>query len=173
MSVYDDIRQELKREKLSNQYFDYSNALDVVNRIEARAKQKAEAESDVDKQSDSERLKNMIEFVYANYPAKLEEILCHYIGQNYAEFPASRMCNMVTMLNQTFVAPRISDAEHAMRVSEENAGYLKTYCEGKMYTTEEEAKKCAPLQARNAGRILEVCRDYRKGDGSSDAVKFE
>lgn len=165
MSVYDDIRKELKREKLSNQYFDYSNALDVVNRIEAREKQKAEANADTKTKMDSDKLRELLDFVYKDYSARLEEVLCHYIGQHMAEFPASRMNEMLLMLNQTFLATRISSAEHAIRIAEEHATYLKAYCDGEMYATEEIAKQHAPIQSRNAGTIIHYCSAYRKGEG--------
>lgn len=166
-SVYDEIRAELRREKLSNQYFDYSNAISVVNRVEnmmkAREKQADETKQNVSKQSDSERLKSLIEFVYKNSPATLEEVLLHYMSNHCDEFNASRVNALLITLNNAFLVPRIMDAEHAINVACEHAMYLKAYCEGGMYTTEEDAKLHAPVQAKNAEKIMNVCNNYRKG----------
>ena len=44
-------------------------------------------------------------------------------------------------------------------VASERAYYLKTYLEGKMYTTRESAEKHLPVQIKNADAIIDTCKN--------------
>lgn len=52
---------------------------------------------------------------------------------------------------------KIENLEHARRVSKENALYIKTYLEGKMWKNEESARRNIQPQIDNAQAIIDTC----------------
>lgn len=160
MSVYDKIREELKKEKLYSQYFDYASAMEVVNRVENRENQ-VKSEDKVTEPSDSDKLLKLLER-YKGSQVSFEEIMIHFMSLHYSEFPASRVNHIMTSLNTAFLMPKIGTMETAIAVANERASYLKKYLEGSMYTTEESARIHAPVQAKNAEAIIEACANVNR-----------
>ena len=91
-------------------------------------------------------------------PETLEDFLCAYLALFDNQFPASRINELIKTLNDGFLSPKISKQENAVSVSREKAGYLKTYLEGRMYTSKEAEEQNKPAQIRNAETIINVCK---------------
>lgn len=105
--------------------------------------------------SEKERLQKHLEL--CGDDRTFEEIVIIYMAKNYRNFPITRILDFVNELNKEFVYPDIKHMEHGIEIIRERALYLKTYIEGDMYTTEETAKECAPLQAGHAQKIINIC----------------
>lgn len=88
----------------------------------------------------------------------VEEFLFTYIDVYHKEFSASRINDLVASLS-SYNNGLIEALEITKSVASERAYYLKTYLEGKMYTTKEAAIKHLPVQIKNAEAIIEACKN--------------
>lgn len=51
---------------------------------------------------------------------------------------------------------KILKLEHSIDVAKEYAAYVSLYLKGEMYTDEEDAKKCLPLQIEHAEKVVKL-----------------
>ena len=93
-----------------------------------------------------------------------EDFVYKYLDAYHKEFSAGRLLTLTNTVNLHYVAPMILNLERAVDISEERALYLKTYLEGKMYTTKEAAIKHIPVQIKNAEAILDACKNVTEED---------
>ena len=94
----------------------------------------------------------------------IEDFLFVYMDVYYKEFNASRINSLITSLTK-YNGELINALEVIKGIANERAYYLKTYLEGKMYTTEEAAIKHLPVQIENANAIVCACKNlYSVGD---------
>lgn len=91
--------------------------------------------------------------------AHIEEILFDYMNVFYKEFPASRINSIINKLQSDYLVDRIYNLEHIRDVANERAAYLGAYLEGNLYTDEETARACAPVQLDNVRAILDACSE--------------
>lgn len=103
-----------------------------------------------------EKMLNIIEKYGAN---SVEEFLFTYMDVYYKEFNASRINDLVASL-ASYNNELINALEIVKSVANERAFYLKTYLEGKMYTTKEAAIEHLPVQIKNAEAIIETCKNF-------------
>lgn len=108
-----------------------------------------------------EKMLNIIE----NYGvSSIEDFLFTYMDVYYKEFSASRINNLITHLVK-YNSELIIALDTIKSVASERAYYLKTYLEGKMYTTKEAAIEHLPVQIKNAEEIINTCKNlYSIGD---------
>ena len=86
-----------------------------------------------------------------------EEIICTYLNYHNQDFPASRLKNLMDILNHKYLDEKIKALEEIQFVANERAGYLKCYLDGSMWKDEEAAKKNLQPQIENAQAIIDAC----------------
>ena len=91
--------------------------------------------------------------------ASIEEILFVYMNTFYKDFPASRIYEIIEKLQSDYLVDRIHNLEYIRDVANERAAYLGAYLEGNLYTDEETARACAPVQLDNVRAILDACSE--------------
>lgn len=99
-----------------------------------------------------------MELILQNKNLTFEQMIYSYIERNYNSISMSRLNDIVTKLQHTYLQDKILDAENVISISKERSLYLKTYLEGNMYTTEEAAIEHLPIQIKHAEEILNQCR---------------
>ena len=105
--------------------------------------------------TDKEKLQSILN----RYDGSFEEFLFFYMNENFKDFSASRIHNLIQTLNEDYLDEKIGQLEHIKYVAAERALYLKTYLEGNMYTTKETAIKHIPVQIENAQAIINACKN--------------
>lgn len=108
-----------------------------------------------------EKMLNIIE----NYGvSSVEDFLFVYMDVYYKEFGAARINSLIASLTK-YNGELINALEVIKGIASERAYYLKTYLEGKMYTTDEAAVKHLPVQIENADAIIGACKNlYSVGE---------
>lgn len=109
-----------------------------------------------------EKMLNIIE----NYGVgSFEDFIFTYMDVYYKEFSATRVNDLISHL-VNYNSQLIMALDTIKSVASERAYYLKTYLEGKMYTTKEAAVEHLPVQIANAEAIINVCKYlYSMEDG--------
>lgn len=88
----------------------------------------------------------------------MNAILNCYFDIYYNDYSATQINNLVNDLN-CILKYKLNDLEKARHVAYERAIYLKSYLNGDMWSTEEDAKKNIQPQIDNAQAIIEICND--------------
>ena len=105
--------------------------------------------------TDKEKLLQHLE----NVDGSFEDIIFSYINKYHSDFSATRLNEMITTISSSLLFEKIKKDNHALYVSKLHAGFLKTYLEGKMYTTREAAEENVGTQIKNAELIIQCCSD--------------
>ena len=95
--------------------------------------------------------------------SRVEEILYTYMNMYPKEFSATRINDIIRRLQDQYLPMAISQLETSREISLERALYLEAFLEGKLYTSEEAARKHVPLQLENARAIIRACKEVRNG----------
>lgn len=109
------------------------------------------------KKSDKQKLLEILEMVDDSF--SFETIIHYYLVANYNDFNASRIYNMTHNLNTDFLKSEIDSLETGKSVALMRANFLKTYLEGKMFTSKEAAEENVQAQIDNAQAIID---SYKK-----------
>lgn len=104
--------------------------------------------------TDREKMENILTQCNGSF----EDIIFSYLNNYYDDFSASRINDLIASLNEDYLYHKINDLENIKCISKERAFYLKTFLEGKMYTTEEEAIRHIPIQINHAEAIIDACK---------------
>ena len=105
--------------------------------------------------SDKEKLLKYIN----EHDGSFEKLIFGYIRENKKDFPTSRIFSINKNLNEWFIGMWINQTESSMNVIKDHAGYLKSYLEGKMWTSRESAEENTPMQIQNAEIIINACEN--------------
>lgn len=105
--------------------------------------------------TDKEKLMGILGFM--GNMMSFEEIVCTYLNYHDKDFSASRLKNLMDILNHKYLDEKIKALEETQFVANERATYIKTYLEGKMWKDEESAKANLQPQIENALAIIDAC----------------
>ena len=108
------------------------------------------------KETDIKKIKNLSS--RCEETCSFEDFVMAYLEDNYTDFPPTRLQNLIIKISSEIMFGKMYDLEKANGIAWERALYLKRYLDGDMYTTTEEAIRCAPIQAHNAEEILKACQ---------------
>lgn len=103
--------------------------------------------------TDKEKLLKVLEYCDGSF----EQIMLEYLASNHKDFSAQRLCNLISDLSKGQLCSKIIALENIKYISRERATYLKTYLEGNMYATKEDAIAHVPVQIENAKVIIKAC----------------
>lgn len=92
-----------------------------------------------------------------NCDGSIEDILFAFLNTYQSDFSAMRIYDLIDDLNKDFLYYSIKKLENIKAVSQERAFYLKTYLNGDMWQTEEDARRNLQPQINNAQAIIDVC----------------
>ena len=105
--------------------------------------------------TDKEKLTGILGFM--GNAMSFEEIICTYLNYHNQDFSASRLKNLMDILNHKYLDEKIKDLEEIQFVANERAGYLKRYLDGSMWKDEKIARENLQPQIENAQAIIDAC----------------
>lgn len=91
----------------------------------------------------------------------IESILSCFFSMYEDDISASRLNSIINDLNY-YLKNKIEELTRATSVANERAIYLKLYLSGKMWKTEEDAKKNIQPQIDNAQAIIDACNQIKE-----------
>lgn len=104
--------------------------------------------------TDRERLLGMLEMVTGL--DSLESILQHYLFVYLDSISIIELSEINNMINEAIIC-KARDLETIKRIANERAGCIKSYLEGNMWKTEEDARRNVKPQIGNAQAIINAC----------------
>lgn len=104
--------------------------------------------------TDRERLLGILEVVTSLN--SLESILKHYLYVYFDDISTIELAKINSLINE-FIICKAEDLETIKCIANERVGWIKSYLEGKMRKTEEDAKRNVEPQIRNAQAIINAC----------------
>lgn len=104
--------------------------------------------------TDRERLLNILEA--ATDLDSLESILRYYFHVYYKNISIVDLTRINRLLSE-FSICKAKDLETIKFIANERAGWIKSYLEGNMWKTEEDARKNVKPQINNAQAIINAC----------------
>lgn len=103
--------------------------------------------------TDKERLLGILELCDEE---DIVTIIIQYLDIYWERLENYKLMELITYIN-SIVRIKLENFDILKNVAKERAFYLKTYLEGNMWETEENAKKNVQPQIDNAQRIIDVC----------------
>lgn len=106
--------------------------------------------------TDKEKLLNIID--HMGPIDKFEDIIMYFMNVYCKEFSLSRIYCFIDDLRREFLDGKIAAADACKNLAYERATYIKSYLEGKMFNTEEEARKHIDAQIGHAQTIIDISK---------------
>lgn len=103
--------------------------------------------------NDKEKLQHILDTCDS---VSIESIFYHYLMTYFDELPITTIKELHNQTNNVLEA-KIKDLNRANSIAYERATYLKSYLDGSMWRTEEDAFKNLPRQIDNAQAIINAC----------------
>lgn len=103
--------------------------------------------------TDKERMQHILDTCDS---ASIEGIFYHYLLTYVDELPITTIKELHNQTNNVLEA-KIEDMNRANYIAYERATYLKSYLDGSMWRTEEDAFRNLPRQIDNAQAIINAC----------------
>lgn len=104
--------------------------------------------------TDRERLLGLLEV--ATGLDSLESILEHYLYVYLDSISTIELAEINKLINEAIIC-KARDLETIKFIANERAGWIKSYLEGNMWETEEDAKRNVQPQINNAQAIINAC----------------
>ena len=99
----------------------------------------------------------LIQFLQNNNFDDVIAALTKYFEYESDNFYATDIANFILEM-QKILSIKVADLDFAVDICHEKGVYLRDYLEGKMWATEESAKKNVQPQIDNAKTIVETCK---------------
>lgn len=112
-----------------------------------------------------DEMNNVIHFITVNPGIHtVSELLTAYIKAYPNKFSVSDIINLSIDLSTRFLSPRVDKLVHNENVINEYATYLNMYLSGKMWESEEDARRNLQPQIDNSQKIIDLTSNKQKED---------
>ena len=88
-------------------------------------------------------------------PTTYEEFIGLYIIHYRSDFNDQRFLDLQYKINKR-IYKYLMQSSHNKKIAKENAQYVELYLKGELYTNEEYAKQCLPLQIEHAEKVVKL-----------------